>query len=227
MVDAQSDEWRQAVEELAKSPSIDSERIGVAGLPSPNFKRYERVVQLASLSDLEALMSHRYPVVRGYAAKGILQKDPKQAAALYPLLADAASVETVNGCNMGSDTVGYIVALALAWNADPVVMPDILVRAKEDVRIPKDVYKTLSGSFASRRGRERALQLCADHLKAHGKNPAAYHIYVTDSVKTKGRVWTNISVESKLQKDPHGRPAGGRIKIDLETGDVIVVTPIP
>ena len=232
MADAQSNELQQAVNELAKSPSIDSKRIGEAGLPSPNFERYERVAQLASFTDLEALLSHPNPVVRGYAAKGILQKDPKQATALYPLLADSISVKTVNGCIGGSDTVGNIVALALAWNADPAVMPDILARAKQDPHVPKEVYETLSGYFANRQGQEKALRLTSDYLKAHGKDPSAYTIYVMETTRErttfgKERLWTKVYVDLKSKASSVGRPARGTLKLDLKTEEIVIMSPLP
>jgi hypothetical protein len=109
-----SAETAALVDALGAHGRIESSHVGAAGAPSAVYKAYEAVAARVTAEDAKKLLGHESPVVRGYLAGHVLRKQPADAAAVYPLLADGTEVGSLEGCEIGSTTVGEHVAGELA-----------------------------------------------------------------------------------------------------------------
>jgi hypothetical protein len=85
---------------LAKDNMLNSAAVGIAGVKTEQWKRFERLSRIATDKELVALTGHRNAVVRCYAFKALVKRqhiDP------FPILlrhlSDTAYVSTLNGCS--------------------------------------------------------------------------------------------------------------------------------
>lgn len=68
------------VDQIDKNNLLESKYIGFAGGPSDEFKRFEKLSQIATNDELKVLMAHSNPIVRTYAfqimiERGMLRSD--------------------------------------------------------------------------------------------------------------------------------------------------------
>lgn len=84
---------------IAKHNMLNSAAVGIAGVKTEQWKRFERLSRIATDKELVALTDHRNAVVRCYAFEALLKRkhiDP------FPILlrhlSDTAYVSTLNGC---------------------------------------------------------------------------------------------------------------------------------
>lgn len=106
------------VDALAAERAVESSHIGAAGAPSAIYARWEAVQKAATAEELRALLRHQSPVVRGYVAQHLVRdQTPLASDPLRPLLSDATSVGTTQGCMIGTYTVAALVLEELCFNA--------------------------------------------------------------------------------------------------------------
>ena len=97
---------------------MESSHIGAAGSPSPVWAKWDAVQRAASADELRALLRHQSPAVRGYVAQHLVRtQTPLEVEPLRPLLADASTVATTEGCMIGNTTIASLVVDELCYNA--------------------------------------------------------------------------------------------------------------
>lgn len=96
------------VEALAAHSRIESACVGFAGAPSEVYRDFRDMVDHATEEELEDLLTHESPVVRGYIAGFFVSKYGPEHPALQPLHADTAEVFTMVGCIGGKTTVAEL-----------------------------------------------------------------------------------------------------------------------
>lgn len=101
--------FKAALASLERSKSIESSHIGFAAQPSAVYASFEKLRDVASAEQVNALVMHESPVVRGYMA-GHALSTLDDAKAVYPLLGDTTRVRRVNGCDMGASSIAELVA---------------------------------------------------------------------------------------------------------------------
>jgi HEAT repeat protein len=122
------------VDVLARSQSLDSPAIGVAGEASSTYLLFDRVVHAATRQQVLALLRHESPIVRGYMARHVaLTAELGGVEALYPLLGDSAPVATRVGCRASQTPVSHIVLEALSLRAEHPRVQSLLLRAAQDI----------------------------------------------------------------------------------------------
>lgn len=99
--------FRQRVDALASHERIESERVGFAGHPSEAHAAFRALIEEASEAQLQALLQHESPVVRGYVASWLARREAPPEA-LTRLWEDGTEVFTLLGCTGGRITVGEI-----------------------------------------------------------------------------------------------------------------------
>ena len=80
-------EVRALVDELAAAHRIAEKHVSYGGHASEEFKVYERLATIATDTEMIALLGHTSPIVRGYAAQGVIERD-LAGAPLDGVLAD-------------------------------------------------------------------------------------------------------------------------------------------
>lgn len=103
-------EVQEIVDELAKG-MVTSAGIGYGGAPSPSYAVFERLRAAATDVEMIALVQHKSPVVRSYAAQHVIEKN-LGLDHIDPLLADGEMVETLFGCIHGNMSVA---TLTIQW----------------------------------------------------------------------------------------------------------------
>jgi hypothetical protein len=98
--------FEERVEALAAQPRLESAQVGFAAAPSEAHAAFRAVVEQATDEQLEQLLKHESPVVRGYVAGWLVTKHGPEHPALEPLRQDKAEVFTLKGCIGGMTTVG-------------------------------------------------------------------------------------------------------------------------
>lgn len=117
------------VDDLAKEKTIESSHIGAAGAPSRVYAKFVAVRGAASTAQLEALLRHESPIVRGYVGAHIARSVPGSVARLEPLLDDASAVDTLDGCIGGNAVVRQHLLEALCESELPEAHTVIARRA--------------------------------------------------------------------------------------------------
>jgi hypothetical protein len=93
------------VDALAAHSRIESAQVGFAGAPSSAYQAFRDLVDHATDEELEELLTHESPVVRGYVAGYLVSKYGPGHPVLQPLHEDKAEVFTMVGCIGGMTTV--------------------------------------------------------------------------------------------------------------------------
>lgn len=96
---------------LARAESLDDEAIGIAGEKSATWRTYEQLRDRASRAQLEQLLGHDGPVVRGYAHRALAdrQEDVDWPALCKARLTDTTPVFTFEGCVRAERKLGDVV----------------------------------------------------------------------------------------------------------------------
>ena len=90
---------------IALSEHFESERVGM-GFISSQFKRFQRLKNIASPNELEQLLNHESPVVRLYAFQALLHHvDYNPLELLKGIATDTSNVMTQYGCILSSSQV--------------------------------------------------------------------------------------------------------------------------
>ncbi len=105
-------EVRALVDELAAAPRIAEKHVSYDGHASEEFKVYERLATIATDTEMVALLGHTSPIVRGYAAQGVIERD-LAGAPLDGVLADETLVSTQRGCFGSTEAVWHVTVQSL------------------------------------------------------------------------------------------------------------------
>ena len=98
------------IEGLIKADIVEERHIGIAGMYSKQFARYERLTELTNEKELLELTKHQSPIIRIYAFKGLLEKDSKLAEkAKNHLEIDSTEFRHAAGCIIGGYKVSEYV----------------------------------------------------------------------------------------------------------------------
>lgn len=163
------------VDALAASKRIESSHIGAGGVESDVYKLFLAVLDKATTADLKALLRHESPVVRGYVAQHVANKEASLMEDVAALLTDKTPVDSMSGCEVGRETVAGVVVDALCYS-DVAVSAEVLrdlvgwntdhssaglgcLAKKKDGRADLAVETILSDPSRSAELREQALRV--------------------------------------------------------------------
>ena len=94
---------RQIAKDIANENEIHNAAVSVAGVKTPQYRRFEELLKKATLNELLELVEHSNPAVRGYAFWGLAKRQfAKLEAVLMAHAADEQLVYQIQGC-LGGD----------------------------------------------------------------------------------------------------------------------------
>lgn len=109
-----SDSVQMMVDLLSSSRTLYTEAVGEAGEKTETYIRFERLKQIASDTELIALMEHRSPVVRAYVFSALVQRrNPDIKDILMKHVDDTVQVECYSGCFRYDNKLNEIMLLEL------------------------------------------------------------------------------------------------------------------
>ncbi len=95
---------------------LDSDCVGIACMPSEQFKRFEKLKTLISEEELLELSKHKKPIIRAYASQELINRDAKYILQIFPFEIDKNEmVETQDGCLGGFDDLSWLVYNSYRW----------------------------------------------------------------------------------------------------------------
>jgi hypothetical protein len=98
----------ELVDTLSKAESLDDEAVGDGGTRSATFRTYEALRDRATKEQLQKLLDHKAPIVRGYAVRALAERNEEVdwPAVLRKFAADAAKVWAFQGCIRSEQLLG-------------------------------------------------------------------------------------------------------------------------
>lgn len=122
---------------------VESNCIGIACMPSEQFKRFEKLKTLLSKKELLELSKHKEPVIRAYVSKELIEKDGENVLDLFSFEIDKNEmVETEDGCIGGFDDLSWIIYNTYKWK----VAMSAIKKSDTDENIRKQkIKKALAG----------------------------------------------------------------------------------
>lgn len=108
---------RQLVDQLAAQKLIAGDSVSDDGHEPPEYRLYLRLIGVATKDEMLALTQHESPIVRGYAARYVVEH-AFSTAHLELLLADATMVTTFEGCSQDTEPMSWVVVQALCDHRD-------------------------------------------------------------------------------------------------------------
>jgi hypothetical protein len=98
----------ELVRELAAAASLDDAMTGGDGDKSKTFRIYERLRDTASRAEIDGLLAHASPIVRGYAVRALAEREESVdwLALLKARSTDTAKVLTFSGCVQSEQLLG-------------------------------------------------------------------------------------------------------------------------
>lgn len=102
----------ELVATLAKAESLDDEAVGDGGIKSATYRTYETLRDQATREQLQKLLDHQAPIVRGYAVRALADRNEPVdwLLLLRKFAADAAKVKTFQGCILSQQLLGDALA---------------------------------------------------------------------------------------------------------------------
>lgn len=134
-------------DQIAADSIVESAYVGVAGMPSEQWKRYEQLMKLADDTAFLDLTDHLSPAVRLYAYYGLTNRNPDlliEALRNHP--DDTSFVHMLNGCIFSTEPVRDA---AISWAHDVWVRGNPSGLSKADKLYLHDEYLAI---MAKRRG---------------------------------------------------------------------------
>lgn len=107
---------------MAESNTFHNSAIGIAGIKSDQYKRFERLLKIASTTELEMLIHHDSPAVKAYSFWALAKQYHKDLGKYYDMLKnDSGELMTMNGCIAGnalvSDAANWIITRDV-WDSE-------------------------------------------------------------------------------------------------------------
>ncbi|MCO6147477.1 hypothetical protein [Flavobacterium sp. NRK1] len=100
----------QLIDYIIKENRVDSKHISSGGIQSPIYISYEKLIKLVTNNELLDLAKNKNAALRMYAIQGLIQRKIGDIPALFKKeLESGDTVETMMGCNMGTDFTAFIV----------------------------------------------------------------------------------------------------------------------
>lgn len=100
----------ELVDTLAKASTLDDEAVGDGGEKTATYRAYESLRAAADAAGLSALLEHRSPIVRCYAARALAERKETVdwLAVLKAHALDVAPVTTFRGCVRAEEACGDV-----------------------------------------------------------------------------------------------------------------------
>lgn len=90
---------RQLVKAIAKQNEVHSNAVGITGQTTPQYHRFESLLEQATSEELIELCEHSIPCVRAYAFWGLAKKQYAQLEDIFMAhAADTQPVYQIQGC---------------------------------------------------------------------------------------------------------------------------------
>lgn len=141
------------VDTVAAHRRIESSAVGIAASPSDVYADFKSLAAATTPDQAAALLAHESPTVRGYMAGHVLDTQPHEAARIYPLLTDETTINTLQGCIGGMDTVATDVADTLGHRlrVGGPALTALVLRGAKDTSLRAGVRARLLGHAARAR----------------------------------------------------------------------------
>lgn len=112
-------EITKLVQNIAADNVVKGAAVGIAGIRTEQWDRYEHLKRTATGDELMLLSSHTNPVVRCYAFQALVHRKVDVFPILLQHLKDDERVETLEGCIGGTEKVGdYFINTVMPGYAD-------------------------------------------------------------------------------------------------------------
>ncbi len=114
-----NDSVKIIADQIANHNIYESATIGFAATASTQYKRFNKLLQIATNEELFLLVQHENGVVRLYALRAIIIKKLKIPFAIREhFLNDKTKVTTLTGCIGNNSTVGLVSKAILSGKPD-------------------------------------------------------------------------------------------------------------
>ena len=144
--DARASRLAALVAKLGAQPRYEGSHLYLGGKPSTIHPIYVRIVALAEPQEMLRLLSHGSEVVRYYAARWVITKQPRYLPKLYSMLADPTELEAIHGCVRQRKALGLILLDSVnAWRtsaSNGAAYGKLVERAAKDPEMPLVVRET-------------------------------------------------------------------------------------
>jgi hypothetical protein len=135
----------QVVEKIRSEKVVSSEHVGFAGQPSSVYAAFKRLSQVASEADLRRFTSDRSPALRVYAFYALADLHPDRVPfdALLSRVADAAPVQTIEGCVIGESVARDLMLARIESRLSVAQRTELLARLLDTNKVTAGAERAL------------------------------------------------------------------------------------
>lgn len=188
---------QEIVDGIIAANAFHNEQVGGAGVKSPVYELYEKLIATASTEELITLAKHKNAAVRMYAIKGLIVRNAANVPELFAKeLKNGDSVETLIGCSLGDDYTHSIVYRLQRDDAPASVKNNVLTHLDSIIITTKyHVDWTLYDYAFSNTNLDKALLPAIEQLVFSKNNSFAFdYLEKNYSEKYKAKLLTYIFI---------------------------------